>query len=60
MLRICGAEIEDDTKHEFGGIALSLFPMISVSPNFATCLTVLIILIVGNEGKSEKIACFKE
>lgn len=39
MLRLCGADIEKGPNHEFRGICLSLYPMISISPNFATCVT---------------------
>ena len=40
MLRLAGAEIEEGVESEFGGVKLSLYPLISISPNFATCLTV--------------------
>lgn len=43
MLRLCGAHVEKGPKSEFGGIEIPLFPMISISPKFATSLTVNIL-----------------
>lgn len=40
MLRMCGAQIAHAPKTEFGGIQIPLFPMVSISPKFATCITV--------------------
>ena len=40
LLRLAGAEIEEGKPLVAGGSELSMFPMISVSPFFATCLTV--------------------
>lgn len=41
MLRQCGASVEDAPLLEFGGIELGLYPMVYLSPSFATCLTEL-------------------
>ena len=59
MLRMCGADIEEGDPVEFGDIKLSLYPMIYISPHFATCLTVILKNILGNEGKGSKIEDFK-
>lgn len=41
LLRVAGADIEECKPELAGGAELPLFPMISFSPSFATCLTEL-------------------
>jgi UDP-sugar pyrophosphorylase len=45
LLRMCGADIKEGDLHPVAGAHLPLFPMVSFSPAFATCLTVVIILV---------------
>ena len=45
LLRLSGAQIEEGKPEIAGGNELPMFPMVSVSPFFATCLTVLLILL---------------
>lgn len=40
LLRVAGADIEECKPELAGGAELPLFPMVSFSPAFATCLTV--------------------
>jgi UDP-sugar pyrophosphorylase len=44
MLRLCGANIEEEGAHQVSDMALPLCPMISISPKFAICLTVRVSL----------------
>jgi UDP-sugar pyrophosphorylase len=44
LLRVAGADIEECKLELAGGAELPLFPMVSFSPAFATCLTVLLSL----------------
>ena len=41
LLSLCGAKIEDSKPDIVSGSELAMFPMISFSPFFATCLSVL-------------------
>lgn len=41
LLRLCGAKIEDDKPIMVSGSELAFFPMVSFSPFFATCLSVV-------------------
>jgi hypothetical protein len=49
---MCGAEIEEPEPAEAGGANLSLYPMISFSPKFATCFSVIFISNLGTSKKS--------
>ena len=40
LLRLCGAKREESQPENAGGSDLAMFPMISISPFFATCLSV--------------------
>lgn len=42
LLRLCGAEIEEGKMEVVSGSELAMFPMVSFSPFFATCLSVII------------------
>ena len=45
LMRLCGADIEEGKEELAGGSDLAMFPLISYSPHFATCLTVSLCLL---------------